>query len=38
MNKDEAKESRLSSTLFVGILLAVFFGIAFYLRVYLPYD
>ncbi len=39
MNKEhEAKENRLSPELFTGIILALFFGIALYLRVYLPYN
>ena len=39
MNKfNEAKESRFSPRLLAGILLALFFAVALYLRVYLPYD
>ena len=34
----DAGESRLSPKLLVGILVALFFGVALYLRVYLPYD
>jgi len=39
MNKDyEAGGSRFSPQLLVVILIAVFFGVALYLRVYFPYD
>ncbi|MCD6300022.1 MAG: glycosyltransferase family 39 protein [Dehalococcoidales bacterium] len=39
MNKDyETGGSRFSPQLLVVILIAVFFGVALYLRVYLPYD
>jgi len=34
----EAKESRFSPKLLAGIIVALFFGIALYLRVCLPYD
>ncbi|MFC1904605.1 oligosaccharyl transferase, archaeosortase A system-associated [Chloroflexota bacterium] len=34
----EAKERQLSPRLLAGIIVALFFGIALYLRVYLPYD
>ncbi len=34
----DAGESRLSPKVLAGILVALFFGVALYLRVYLPYD
>ena len=39
MNKEpEAKEKRLSPELLAGIIIVLFFGIALFLRVYLPYN
>ena len=34
----EIKENKLSPELIAGIILALFFGIALFLRVYLPYN
>jgi len=39
MNKEPAtEEKRLSPALLAGIIIALFFGIALFLRAYLPYD